>query len=39
MPSYADLGLSLHRADASHALVDFRFSQPESEADIRLGGA
>ncbi len=31
--------LSLHRADASAYHVDFRFSQPNSDADIRLGQA
>jgi hypothetical protein len=37
MLSYADLELSLHRADASAYHVDFRFSQPNSDADILLG--
>ena len=36
MPPYADLELSLHRLDATSYQVDFRFSQPESDADIRL---
>jgi hypothetical protein len=36
MPHYADLELSLHRLDATSYQVDFRFSQPESDADIRL---
>ncbi len=31
MDSYADLELSLHRADASAYHVDFRFSQPNSD--------
>jgi hypothetical protein len=37
MQQYADLELSLHRADASNHHVDFRFSQPNSDADIRPG--
>lgn len=37
MESYADLELSLHRSDADVYFVDFRFSQPNSDADIRLG--
>ena len=36
MPPYADLELSLHRLDKASYQVDFRFSQPESDADIRL---
>lgn len=36
MSLYADLELSLHRLDAASYQVDFRFSQPESDADIRL---
>lgn len=37
MPSYSDLELSLHRLDATSYQVDFRFGQPASDADIRLG--
>src|SRR3990172_3963776 len=37
MNEYADLEISLHRHDASSYAVEFRFSQPESDADIRLG--
>jgi hypothetical protein len=37
METYADLELSLHRLDATTHQVDFRFSQPASDADIRLG--
>jgi hypothetical protein len=37
MVDYADLEISLHRQDASAYSIEFRFSQPESDADIRLG--
>lgn len=37
MNAYADLEISLHRRDAGAYAVDFRFSQPDSDADIRLG--
>lgn len=37
MVDYADLEISLHRQDASSYMVEFRYSQPESDADIRLG--
>jgi hypothetical protein len=37
MDAYADLEISLHRRDAGSYVVDLRFSQPDSEADIRLG--
>jgi len=37
MNAYADLEISLHRRDAGTYAVDLRFSQPDSEADIRLG--
>jgi hypothetical protein len=37
MNAYADLEISLHRRDAGAYAVDLRFSQPDSEADIRLG--
>jgi hypothetical protein len=36
MTSYADLEISLHRHDADAYAVEFRFSQPDSDADIRL---
>ena len=34
---YADLEIGLHRRDASSYTVEFRYSQPASEADIRIG--
>jgi hypothetical protein len=34
---FADLEISLHRTDAKTWQVDFRYSQPDSDADIRLG--
>lgn len=37
MKPFADLEISLHRHDAESYLVEFRFSQPDSDADIRLG--
>ncbi|HSF83852.1 MAG TPA: CHAT domain-containing protein [Anaerolineales bacterium] len=37
MNEYADLEISLHRHDASSYAVEFRFSQPDSDADVRLG--
>ncbi len=37
MKKYADLEISLHRREADCFGVDFRFSQPDSEADVRLG--
>lgn len=37
MTEYADLEISLHRHEASTYTVEFRFSQPDSDADIRLG--
>ncbi len=37
MTEYADLEIGLHRRDASSYSVEFRYSQPNSEADIRLG--
>ena len=37
MTSYADLELGLHRREGGSYAVEFRFSQPESDADIRLG--
>lgn len=36
MAKYADLEIGLHRRDAGLYAVEFRFSQPDSEADIRL---
>lgn len=39
MKSYADLEISLHRFDAQSYAVEFRYSQPDSDADTRLGGA
>ena len=36
MAQYADLEIGLHRRDAGLYAVEFRFSQPDSEADIRL---
>ncbi len=38
MSTYADLELSLHRSDASSYALDFRYSNPESDVDIRPGG-
>ena len=37
MVSTADLEIGLHRREADSYSVDFRFSQPESDADVRLG--
>jgi hypothetical protein len=37
MGKYADLEISLHRHDAESYSLEFRFNQPESDADIRLG--
>ncbi len=37
MADYTDLELSLHRHDDSAYAVELRFSQPDSDADIRLG--
>ena len=36
MNEYADLEISLHRHDGGTYAVEFRFSQPDSDADIRL---
>jgi len=36
MPTYADLEIGLHRHDADSYIVEMRFSQPDSDADIRL---
>ena len=37
MTEYADLEIGLHRRDSVSYTVEFRFSQPNSEADVRLG--
>jgi hypothetical protein len=37
MQQYADLELSLHKTDVGRYAVQFRFSQPGSEADTGLG--
>ena len=37
MKRSAKLEISLHHHDAETYLVEFRYSQPESDADIRLG--
>jgi hypothetical protein len=37
MSEYADLEIGLHRRDAASYTVELRFSQPDSEADVRLG--
>src|SRR5512135_3466717 len=37
MADYADLEIGLHRRDAGTYAIEFRFSQPNSEADVRLG--
>ncbi len=36
---YADLELGLHRRDADSYVVDLRYVQPDSDAEIRLVGA
>lgn len=36
MTNYADLEISLHRHSTEAYAVEFRFSQPDSDADIRL---
>ncbi|HSF81469.1 MAG TPA: CHAT domain-containing protein, partial [Anaerolineales bacterium] len=36
MAEYADLELGIHRRDAGSYAIEFRFSQPKSEADIRI---
>src|SRR6185295_16805510 len=33
---YADLELSLHRRDADAYAIEMRFTQPDSDADVRL---
>jgi hypothetical protein len=37
MKRSADLEISLYHHDAESYLVEFRYSQPERDADIRLG--
>ena len=37
MTDFADLELSLHRRDGGNYSVEMRFTQPNSDADIRLG--
>ncbi len=37
MIGYAELEISLHRREAGAYAIDFRFNQPDSDADIRLG--
>ena len=34
--AYGELEIGLHRRDAEHYQVELRFSQPESDADVRL---
>jgi hypothetical protein len=36
MTDYADLEIGLHRRDADSYTVELRFSQPESDSDVRL---
>jgi hypothetical protein len=36
MTEYADLELGLHRRNAGSYAVEFRYTQPKSEADVRL---
>jgi hypothetical protein len=37
MNEYAELEISLHRHDSGTYALEFRYSQPESDADVRLG--
>lgn len=37
MAEYADLEIGLHRREADSYAIEFRFSQPNSEAEVRLG--
>jgi hypothetical protein len=37
MAEYADLEIGLHSRDSGSYAVEFRFSQPNSEADVRMG--
>jgi hypothetical protein len=36
MAGYADLELGIHRWDASNYVLELRYTQPESDADVRL---
>jgi hypothetical protein len=36
MTEYADLEIGRHRRDAGVYVIEFRFSQPNNEADVRL---
>jgi hypothetical protein len=37
MPEFAELELGLHRRDGEPYLVELRYTQPDSDADVRLG--
>ncbi len=37
MTEYADLEIGIHRREAGSYTIEFRFSLPDSEADIRIG--
>ena len=37
MKDYADLEISLHHHDGDSYAIEFRYTQPKSDADIRLG--
>jgi hypothetical protein len=37
MTGYAELEISLHRRETGSYTVDFRFNQPDTDADVRLG--
>jgi hypothetical protein len=37
MKGYAELEIGLHRRESGSYAIDFRFNQPDSDADIRLG--
>ncbi|MEJ2601132.1 MAG: hypothetical protein P8Z00_22565, partial [Anaerolineales bacterium] len=37
MKGYVELEISLHRRETGSYGIDFRFNQPDSDADIRLG--
>lgn len=39
MMEFADLEIGLHRRDAGAYAIEFRFSQPNSETEVRLGQA
>jgi hypothetical protein len=36
MTAYADLEIGLHRLDTGSYAIELRYTQPESDADIRL---